>query len=85
MTIGSGPSGEVVNHTLPQVTTVNNTAKFPYLKFKGNHMQDQPLLTSNRKIVYRDPFSADYYLVSSEKNHKARSTLSSALPDEHHE
>ncbi|GJY15138.1 hypothetical protein Tco_0385560 [Tanacetum coccineum] len=32
MTIESGPLGEVVNHTLPQVTTVNNTAKFPYLK-----------------------------------------------------
>ncbi|GJX07571.1 putative ribonuclease H-like domain-containing protein [Tanacetum coccineum] len=107
MTIESGPSGEVVNHTLPQVTTVNNTAKFPYLKvgeydvwamkmqnyisstdlqcwnvvMKGNHAR--PTTTdSNGKIVYRDPVSADEYLVL-QRESKARSTLISALPDEH--
>ncbi|GJS92640.1 putative ribonuclease H-like domain-containing protein [Tanacetum coccineum] len=101
------PSGEVVNHTLPQVTTVNNTAKFPYLKvgeydvwamkmqnyisstdlqcwnvvMKGNHAR--PTTTdSNGKIVYRDPVSADEYLVL-QRESKARSTLISALPDEH--
>ncbi|GJX63469.1 hypothetical protein Tco_0296369 [Tanacetum coccineum] len=103
----SSPSGEVVNHTLPQVTTVNNTAKFPYLKvgeydvwamkmqnyisstdlqcwnvvMKGNHAR--PTTTdSNGKIVYRDPVSADEYLVL-QRESKARSTLISALPDEH--
>ncbi|GJX02165.1 putative ribonuclease H-like domain-containing protein [Tanacetum coccineum] len=107
MTIESGPLGEVVNHTLPQVTTVNNTAKFPYLKvgeydvwamkmqnyisstdlqcwnvvMKGNHAR--PTTTdSNGKIVYRDPVSADEYLVL-QRESKARSTLISALPDEH--
>ncbi|GJX99428.1 ribonuclease H-like domain-containing protein [Tanacetum coccineum] len=107
MTIESGPSGEVVNHTLPQVTTVNNIAKFPYLKvgeydvwamkmqnyisstdlqcwnivMKGNHAR--PTTTdSNGKIVYRDPVSADEYLVL-QRESKARSTLISALPDEH--
>ncbi|GJS20107.1 hypothetical protein Tco_0448739 [Tanacetum coccineum] len=106
MTIESGPSGEVVNHTLPQVTTVNNTAKFPYLKvgeydvwamkmqnyisstdlqcwnvvMKGNHAR--PTTTdSNGKIMYRDPVSADEYLVL-QRESKARSTLISALLDE---
>ncbi|GJR21227.1 hypothetical protein Tco_0969754 [Tanacetum coccineum] len=83
MTIESSPSGEVVNHTLPQVTTVNNTAKFPYLKvvMKGNHAR--PTTTdSNGKIVYRDPVSVDEYLVL-QRESKARSTLISALLDVH--
>ncbi|GKC77364.1 hypothetical protein Tco_1128138 [Tanacetum coccineum] len=83
MNIETGPSGEVVNHTLPQVTTVNNTAKFLYLKvvMKGNHAR--PTTTdSNGKIVYRDPVSVDEYLVL-QRESKARSTMISALPDEH--
>ncbi|GKB25399.1 hypothetical protein Tco_0864800 [Tanacetum coccineum] len=48
---------------------------------KGNHAR--PTTTdSNGKIVYRDPVSADEYLVL-QRESKARSTLISALPDEH--
>ncbi|GKB51007.1 ribonuclease H-like domain-containing protein [Tanacetum coccineum] len=81
MTIESGPLGKL--STIPYLKSplLITQQSSPILIMKGNHAR--PTTTdSNGKIVYRDPVSADEYLVL-QRESKARSTLISALPDEH--